>query len=251
VIGSSIHRLDVVDSTQSTLARLAREGAPEGTVVTARHQTDGRGRRGRAWWDAPGESLLLSVLLRPAVPAGHVSQLSLVAALAVTDALASAAGVMGRIRWPNDVLVAGRKISGILPDAVCGTDGRVEHVIVGIGINLAQRSFPPELAGQATSLRLLTGRAHDPARVEAAVLTALGARYGAWLPGGFGALRDAWRSRSSTIGTRVGLSDGGDGLVVDVDGEGALLVDVGGGTLTRVVATSSVSARGEDGLCCS
>ena len=68
---------------------------------------------------------------------------------------------------------------------------------------------------------------------------------------GFGALRDAWRSRSSTNGTRVGLSDGGDGLVVDVDGEGALLVDVGGGTLTRVVATSSVSARGEDGLCCS
>ena len=188
MIASSIHRLDVVDSTQSMLARLARAGAPDGTVVTARHQTGGRGRRGRAWWDAPGESLLLSVLLRPAVPAGHVSQLSLVAALAVTDALA-AAGVMGRIRWPNDVLVGGSKISGILPDAVCGTDGRVEHAIVGIGINLGQRSFPPELAGQATSLRLLTGRAHDPARVEAAVLTALGVRYDAWLSGGFDALR--------------------------------------------------------------
>ncbi len=233
------------------LARLAREGAPDGTVVTARHQTGGRGRRGRAWWDAPGESLLLSVLLRPAVPAGHVSQLSLVAALAVTDALASAAAVMGRIRWPNDVLVGGSKISGILPDAVCGTDGRVEHAIVGIGINLDQRSFPPELAGQATSLRLLTGRAHDPARVEAAVLTALSVRYDAWLSGGFGALRDAWRSRSSTIGTRVGLPDGGDGVAVDVDGDGALLVDVGGGTLTRVVAAIPVTARGEDGLCCS
>jgi BirA family transcriptional regulator, biotin operon repressor / biotin---[acetyl-CoA-carboxylase] ligase len=235
VIGSSIHRLDVVDSTQSTLARLAREGAPDGTVVTARHQTGGRGRRGRAWWDAPGESLLLSVLLRPAVAAGHVSQLSLVAALAVTDALAGA-GVTGRIRWPNDVLVGGSKISGILPDAVCGTDGRVEHAIVGIGINLDQRSFPPELAGQATSLRLLTGRAHDPAGVEAAVLTALHVRYDAWLSGGFGALRDAWRSRSSTIGTRVGLPDGGDGVAVDVDGDGALLVDVGGGALTRVIA---------------
>jgi BirA family biotin operon repressor/biotin-[acetyl-CoA-carboxylase] ligase len=234
VIGSSIHRVDVVDSTQSMLARLAREGAPDGTVVTARHQTGGRGRRGRAWWDAPGESLLLSVLLRPAVPAGHLSQLSLVAALAVTDALA-AAGVMGRIRWPNDVLVGGSKISGILPDAVCGTDGRVEHAIVGIGINLDQRSFPPELAGQATSLRLLTGRAHDPARVEAAVLTALGVRYDAWLSGGFDALRDAWRSRSSTIGARVRLPDGGDGVAVDVDGDGALLVDAGGGTLTRVV----------------
>ena len=235
MIGSSIHRLDVVDSTQPMLARLARAGAPDGTVVTARHQTGGRGRRGRAWWDAPGESLLLSVLLRPAIPAGHVSQLSLVAALAVTDALAGA-GVTGRIRWPNDVLVGGSKISGILPDAVCGTDGRVEHAIVGIGINLDQRSFPPELAEQATSLRLLTGRAHDPSRVEAAVLTALHVRYDAWLSGGFGALRDAWRSRSSTIGTRVGLPDGGDGVAVDVDGDGALLVDVGGATLTRVVA---------------
>jgi BirA family biotin operon repressor/biotin-[acetyl-CoA-carboxylase] ligase len=235
VIGSSIHRLNVVDSTQSMLGRLAREGAPDGTVVTARHQTGGRGRRGRAWWDAPGESLLLSVLLRPAVPAGHVSQLSLVASLAVTDALAAAAGVAGCIRWPNDVLVGGSKISGILPDAVCGTDGRVEHAIVGIGINLDQRFFPRELAGQATSLRLLTGRAHDSAHVEAAVLTALGVRYDAWLSEGFGALRDAWRSRSSTIGTRVGLPDGGDGVAVDVDGDGALLVDVGGGTLTRVV----------------
>jgi len=243
MIGSSIHRVDVVDSTQSMLARLAREGAPDGTVVTARHQTGGRGRRGRAWWDAPGESLLLSVLLRPAVPAGHVSQLSLVAALAVTDALASAAAVMGRIRWPNDVLVDGSKICGILPDAVCGTDGRVEHAIVGIGINLDQRSFPPELTGQATSLRLLTGRAHDSARVEAAVLTALHVRYDAWLSGGFGALRDAWRSRSSTIGTRVGLPDGGDGVAVDVDGDGALLVDVGGGTLTRVMSGPVATTR--------
>ena len=238
MIGSSIHRLNVVDSTQSMLARLARAGAPDGTVVTARHQTDGRGRRGRAWWDAPGESLLLSVLLRPAVPAGHVSQLSLVAALAVTDALAAAGAVMGRIRWPNDVLIDGRKISGILPDAVCGTDGQVEHAIVGIGINVDQRSFPPELTGQATSLRLVTGRAHDSARVEAAVLTALHVRYDAWLSGGFDALRDAWRSRSSTIGTRVGLPDGGDGMAVDVDGDGALLVDVGAGTLTRVLTAN-------------
>jgi BirA family biotin operon repressor/biotin-[acetyl-CoA-carboxylase] ligase len=178
-----------------------------------------------------------------------------VAALAVTDALASAAAVMGRIRWPNDVLVDGSKIAGILPDAVCGTDGQVEHAIVGIGINLDQRSFPAELAGHATSLRLLTGRAHDPARVEAAVLAALCVRYDAWLSGGFGVLRDAWRDRSSTIGTRVGLPDGGNGVAVDVDVDGALLVDAGGGALTRVMsgpgAAMSVTAQGEDGLCCS
>jgi BirA family transcriptional regulator, biotin operon repressor / biotin---[acetyl-CoA-carboxylase] ligase len=236
VIGSSIHRLNVVDSTQSMLARLARAGASHGTVVTARHQTAGRGRRGRAWWDAPGESLLLSVLLRPAVPADRVSQLSLVAALAVTDALASASAILGHIRWPNDVLVDGRKIAGILPDVVCGTDGRVEHAVVGIGVNLDQRAFPAPLTGQATSLRLVAGCAPDPVRVEGAVLTALSVRYDAWLSDGFGALRDAWRDRSSTLGTRVGLPDGGEGLAVDVDGDGALLVDVGGGTLTRVLA---------------
>jgi BirA family transcriptional regulator, biotin operon repressor / biotin---[acetyl-CoA-carboxylase] ligase len=243
VIGSSILRRDVVESTQSELAHLARESAPDGTVITARHQTGGRGRRGGAWWDAPGESLLLSVLVRPAVPAGHVSQLSLVAALAVTDALGSAASVTGRIRWPNDVLVDGLKISGILPDAVCAADGRVEHVIIGIGMNLEQCAFPPELAGQATSLRLVTGRAHDPARVEAAVLAALAARYEAWLSGGFGAVRDAWRSRSSTIGSRLRLPDGGAGVAVDVDGDGALLVDIGGGALTRVVSGSVAAIR--------
>jgi BirA family transcriptional regulator, biotin operon repressor / biotin---[acetyl-CoA-carboxylase] ligase len=242
VIGASIHRFDVLDSTQSLLARWAREGVADGTVIIADHQTDGRGRRGGAWWDAPGESLLISVLLRPAIAAGRAAQLSLVAAVAVSDALASAAGVSARIRWPNDVLVDGHKICGILPDAVCGTDGRVEHVVLGVGINLSQRSFPPELAGQATSLWLATGHAPDRARVEAAVLAALEARYTAWMSGGFAALREVWRTRSSTIGARVALPDGGSGVAVDIDGEGALLVDAGEG-LTRVVAGPVAALR--------
>ena len=235
MIGASIHRFDVLDSTQSLLARWAREGVAGGTVIVAEHQTEGRGRRGGAWWDAPGESLLMSVLLRPAVAAARVAELSLVAAVAVSDALASAAEVTARIRWPNDVLVDGRKICGILPDAVCGADGRVEHVVLGIGINLTQRAFPPELAGRAASLLLVTGRTPDRARVEAAVLAALDARYTEWLSGGFAALREAWRARSSTLGARVALPDGGSGVAVDIDGEGALLVDAGQG-LTRVVA---------------
>lgn len=243
MIGASIHRFDVLDSTQSLLARWAREGAPEGTVVVAEHQTDGRGRRGGAWWDAPGESLLMSVLLRPAVVAGRAAQLSPVAAVAVSDALASAAGVTARIRWPNDVLVDARKICGILPDAVCGADGRVEHVVLGIGINIGQRAFPPELAGQATSLRLVAGRAPDRAQVEAAVLAALEARYTAWLSGGFAALREVWRARSSTLGARVALPDGGHGVAVDIGEDGALLVDAGGEELRRVVAGPVAALR--------
>ena len=158
MIGSAIHRLDEVDSTQTVLAQMAREGAPDGTVVTARHQRQGRGRRGHDWWDAPGESLLLSVLLRPSVAAAEVSALSLVAAVAVAEALDAVAGVGARIRWPNDVLVGGRKIAGILPDAACRADGGVEHVVLGIGINVGQRAFPPALALVATSLFLATGR---------------------------------------------------------------------------------------------
>lgn len=236
MIGASIHRLDVVDSTQSVVARLARDGALEGTVVVARHQTAGRGRRGRSWWDEPGASLLLSVLLRPAIPAAQVSQLSLVAALAVSDALASAAGIACRIRWPNDVLAEDRKLCGILPDAVCGSDGRVEHVVVGIGINLTQRAFPGDLADLATSVQLVTNGPPDRDRIETAVLQALDARYREWLASGFDALRPAWRDRSSTIGTRVRLPDGGDGVAVDVDADGALLVEAGAGRVTRVLS---------------
>ena len=236
MIGAIVHRLDVVDSTQSVLARLARDGAPDGTVVTARHQTMGRGRRDRSWWDAPDESLLLSVLLRPAIAAAQVSQLSLVAAIAVTDAVATVAGVKASIRWPNDVLIGQAKLCGILPDAVCDADGRVQHAILGIGINVNQRAFPAELGETATSLALVTGRAVDPADVERAVLGALDARYDTWLTGGFEALRDAWRTRSCTLGTRVVLPEGAQGIAVDVAVDGALLVDVGHGAPTRVVS---------------
>ena len=242
MIGAIVHRLDVVDSTQSVLARLARDGAADGTVVTARHQTTGRGRRDRSWWDAPGESLLMSVLLRPAIATAQVSQLSLVAAIAVTDAIASVAAVCASIRWPNDVLVDGAKLCGILPDAVCHADGRVQHAILGIGINVNQRAFPAGLAETATSLALVTGRPADSAHLERAVLTALDARYDTWLTAGFEALRDAWRSRSCTLGTRVALPEGAHGIAVDVAPDGALLVDVGQGAPRRVVSGALATA---------
>ena len=172
----AVHALDTTDSTQSEVQRLAAAGAPEGTVVTARHQRAGRGRRGHDWWDAPGESLLVSVLLRPPGPVTTAPQLSLVGGLAVADALAAAAGVPARIRWPNDLLVEGRKVCGILAEAASGGaaagGGRLHHVILGIGINLAQTAFPAALADRATSLRLVTGRAVEGGAILAAVLDA-------------------------------------------------------------------------------
>jgi BirA family biotin operon repressor/biotin-[acetyl-CoA-carboxylase] ligase len=243
VVGRTIHTFETVDSTQAVLGQLAANGAPEGTVVVARHQTAGRGSRGRQWWDALGESLMLSVLLRPPVPVAQAPQLSLVAGVAVVDALRVGAGVDARIRWPNDVLIEGKKVCGVLPEAVSRVDGRVGYVLLGIGINVGQREFPHELRDTATSLLLATRVAHDQTQLLSETLAALDRRYGEWLSTGFTALRVEWRKRAGILGQRVRIRDGGEGVAVDVDDTGALLVDAGRGALTRVV--SAVAYSGE------
>ena len=124
----AVHALDTTDSTQSEAQRLAAAGAPEGTVVTARHQRAGRGRRGHDWWDAPGQSLLVSVLLRPAGPVTTAPQLSLLGGLAVAEALETVAAVPARIRWPNDLLVDDRKLGGILIELRAESAGRVSGI---------------------------------------------------------------------------------------------------------------------------
>jgi BirA family transcriptional regulator, biotin operon repressor / biotin---[acetyl-CoA-carboxylase] ligase len=232
--------LEVTDSTQAEVQRRAAAGAPEGTVVSARHQRAGRGRRGHEWWDAPGQSLLCSVLLRPTCPPATVPQLSLVGGLAVAEALAGSTGVSARIRWPNDLLVDERKVCGILAEAASGAGGHVHHVILGIGINLRQAAFPEPLADRATSLWLLTGRAPDASTLLAAVLARLGARYAAWQDGGFAALRAAWLAHSMLPGQVVRLPDGRLGRAEDVDPDGVLLARAGDGRRLRIVAGTAV-----------
>jgi len=239
-VNFAVHALDVIDSTQSEAQRLAAAGAPEGTVVTARHQRAGRGRRGHDWWDAPGQSLLASVLLRPAGPVAAAPQLSLVGGLAMADALVAVASVPARIRWPNDLLVDGRKVCGILAEASSDSAGRLHHVILGIGVNLAQTAFPEALADRATSLRLVTGRAPEADVVLAAVLDQLGRHYETWRAGGFAALRAAWLERSTLPGQTVRLPDGSDGVGVDVGDDGILVARAGDGRLVHIVSGGTV-----------
>jgi BirA family biotin operon repressor/biotin-[acetyl-CoA-carboxylase] ligase len=240
----AVHALDTVDSTQAEVQRLAAAGAPEGTVVTARHQRAGRGRRGHEWWDAPGQSLLASVLLRPAGPAAVAPQLSLVGGLAVAEALAAVASVPARIRWPNDLLVDGRKVCGILAEASADGGGagagRLHHVILGIGVNLAQTAFPADLAARATSLYLVTRRTFEPAAVLAAVLERLARHYDAWRAGGFAALRAAWLERSTLPGQIVRLPDGAEGVGVDVEDDGILVARAVDGRLVHIVSGGTV-----------
>jgi BirA family biotin operon repressor/biotin-[acetyl-CoA-carboxylase] ligase len=235
-----VHDLDETESTQVALAALAAAGAPEGTVVTARHQRAGRGRRGHSWWDEPGQSMLFSVLLRPPVPLGDAPQLSVVAGLAVAEGL-DALGVSAGIKWPNDVLIGGRKVAGVLAEAVGGAGG-LRHVLLGIGVNVDQLAFPEPLADTATSLRLATGRACEPRAVLRPVLDRLTARYEEWLATGLAGLLGAWRLRSVTLGAAVRTPGAGDAVAVDVGVDGALVVRLADGTLARLLAPAGAEA---------
>jgi BirA family biotin operon repressor/biotin-[acetyl-CoA-carboxylase] ligase len=167
-------------------------------------------------------------------------QLSLVGGLAVADALVAVASVPARIRWPNDLLVDGRKICGILAEASSDSGGGLHHVILGIGVNLAQTAFPPALADRATSLRLVTGRFPEAELVLAGVLEQLARHYESWRAGGFAALRAAWLERSTLPGQIVRLPDGSDGVGVDVGDDGILRARAADGQLVHIVSGGTV-----------
>ena len=235
----TIVHLPRVDSTQGTIFDLAAQDAPDRTVVVADYQAAGRGRRGRAW-DAPaGTSLLTSILVRPRAAPERWGGYSLVSALAVADALARVAGIGARLKWPNDILVGGRKIAGILlesrtPAAGPGAAGGAAVIAVGIGVNLGQRAFPAALAARATSVALETGRAVE----RDAALTALLEAFDGWRErmerDGLAPVRARWLELADTIGRRVSV-DGVTGVAVDLDVDGALVLE-DGARRHRVVA---------------
>ena len=235
------------DSTQRVARELARAGAAEGTVVIAEAQTAGRGRLGRTWHSPRGVNLYCSIVLRPALLPAAVPQVALVAGVAVAAALAETPGVAPRIKWPNDVLIDGRKVAGVLTEMEAEVE-RVHHVILGIGVNLnASRSaFPPELRERVTSVLLATGRRVDRAAFTARLLAALEARYGRFLEGGFGVVRSECESYSCLTGTEVRVaSPEGEvaGRVAGLDADGALRLTRPDGTSTRIVA-GEVTLRG-------
>ena len=231
VAAPALVRLGRVDSTQTVAFALAADGAADRTVVVAQAQTAGRGRHGRLWLDEPGASLLTSIILRPRLEPARLPTLSLAAGVAVVEALERVTGLKPRLKWPNDVLVDGRKLAGILLESRISPS---PLVVLGIGVNLAQRVFPADLTERATSVRLATGR-----RVDAdALLTALLESLDAWRTRleteGWAPIRERWRALTETLGRRVSI-DGVEGVAVDVDEDGALIV-AEGDVRRRVVA---------------
>jgi BirA family biotin operon repressor/biotin-[acetyl-CoA-carboxylase] ligase len=237
-VGREIHWFAELPSTSDRAKELADDGAEHGEVVIAEAQTAGRGRRGRVWTSPPGRNLAFSVVLRPDLPPARAPEVTLVASVAICDALRQA-GVAAGIKWPNDVLVGGRKIAGILTELAAEPD-RVHWVVVGVGVNVNARAedFPAELRGEATSLLLERGVATPRALFAAACLTALEEWLDRHAEEGFGAVRAAWRERSVTLGREVSVQ--ADGRVVvgtaeDLDEDGALLVRDAAG-LQRILA---------------
>ncbi len=238
MIGRPAHRLEVVTSTNDEAKRLLAEGAIEGTVVVAREQTAGRGRRGRIWHSAPG-NLYLSVVLRPAIPPAAAPPLAPAIGLAVALAIEEVAPVTAELKWPNDVFVGGRKVAGVLVESVVQAGiapegGRLAGVVVGIGINVGAE-VPPELAETATTLAREAGRGVRREELEAALFGALEEVYRRFVNEGFRSLSAEWAERDRLAGRKVTVQRASEervtGVARGIAASGALRLETTAGVL--------------------
>lgn len=237
IIGRDIQVFQQTSSTNDVAEKLARDGVAEGVVIFAETQTKGRGRLGRRWLSPAGQGLWFSVLLRPALPTGSITQLTVAAATAVTRAIRLETGLAPQIKWPNDILLRGKKVVGILTELSAELD-RVRYVIIGIGVDVNVTDFPPELREVATSLSAEAGKKFLRAEIATAILRELDADYGRLARGEFAALAEEWERQCVTLGRRVVVQMGDrtlTGRAESLDTDGALLLRGDYGHLERII----------------
>jgi BirA family biotin operon repressor/biotin-[acetyl-CoA-carboxylase] ligase len=227
---------DVVGSTNDEARALIAAGAAKGAVVWAESQTAGRGRHGREWISPPG-NLYCSVIIRPEVEPARLPEIAFVAALATRDAVADVLppDIPVELKWPNDVLVAGRKVAGILVEAEKLPDEARTALIVGIGINIV--SAPRETSHPATCLSAVT-RAPRVSRLLASLVATLDRRASQWARSGFVAIRDEWLRRAYKVGAQVAAANGVTGAFAGIDETGALIIALTNGERHRLVSGS-------------
>lgn len=226
------------DNTNNRAKALAYEGAPEGTLVLAEAQSQGRGRRGRAWFSPAGQGIYATVVLRPPIPLGETPKLTLLTAVAAAEALEKQTGLPTRIKWPNDILVNGRKLAGILTEIGTEMDA-VDFVVIGMGlnVNIPEESFPSDLRYPATSVLIEKGRPYPRVRLLQAWLEALEKDYHHLLQGDFDGILSRWKILTDIIGSRIAVEMPGRryvGRVQDVDENGVLILQESDGTLQRI-----------------
>lgn len=240
-LGRAWRHAAATGSTNDDAAAWARAGAPAGAVVVADEQTRGRGRLGRRWHSPPGESLYFSVVLRPPLPPHRVPPLTLAAGVAVAEALVEVLGPSlpaPALKWPNDVLLDGRKVAGILTEMSADLD-HVHHLVVGIGVNLNVRAFPDELAAIATSVAVARGEPVARADFAARLCARLEYWVDRFVAEGAPAIVAAWKQHARFFGRRVRVTAGRDvveGVAEDLEDDGALRLRLDDGRVQRVVA---------------
>jgi BirA family biotin operon repressor/biotin-[acetyl-CoA-carboxylase] ligase len=241
--GHPVYHYACLGSTNDEAKRLAEAGAPEGLLVVAETQTAGRGRQGRRWLTPPYTTLALSLVLRPDLEAQHAARITMLAGVGVCEALEQAASVRATLKWPNDVLLDGRKAGGILAET--GLSGaRLDYVVLGVGLNVSQAPPAEAVNFPATSVEAAAGRPVDRLDLLRAIMDRLSARYPD-LPPARPDLHTAWLNRLVWQGQRVvAHSPEGDyhGCMTGAAEDGALLLKLDSGEVRRVVV-GEVSLR--------
>jgi BirA family biotin operon repressor/biotin-[acetyl-CoA-carboxylase] ligase len=228
VIGREIEIFQETTSTSDLVARMAQAGAPEGVAIFAEAQSKGRGRLGRLWVSPPGKGLWFSVLLRPAFRPEAATQLTIAASVALARAVRLLSGVSTEIKWPNDILLGGKKVAGILTE-ISGEVDRVNYAVLGMGINVNQKpeELPEGLAETMTSLSIATGREVPRMDLAVAALLELERVYKLLGPGEFTVVAGEWQELCSTVGKVISVRQGArviTGVAQGVDADGALLI---------------------------
>lgn len=236
LIGRDLFFYPTLESTNSKAYLMAAEGAEEGTVVVADCQSGGKGRLGRTWHSPPGLNLYASVILKPPIPPQEAQTLTLMAAVAVAEAVAAYSPVRPTVKWPNDILIDSKKAAGILTEMNSETD-RVNFVILGVGVNL-NMNIPDELLKTATSIREKTGEEVPRAAFASALFSSIEKWYKVYLDRGFEQVREAWKGYFEKEGkpVRVRGSQEVEGICLGIDSQGSLLVRLASGSTERVIA---------------
>lgn len=225
-----------IDSTNMRARSLALQGAPEGTLVVAEKQTMGRGRLGRSWFSPFQTGIYASLILRPRLVPNEAPKITLLAGVSAAETLLAVASLDAGIKWPNDILVHGKKIAGILTETSMEMDA-IQHVVVGLGLNVNQRSFPGHLKGSATSLFMETGRPFERVVLLREFLRQFERCYDTFSRVGFEPIRKRWRELAVLLGKEVTvrmMDRTFEGRAMELDRDGALIVKDRDGQSQRI-----------------
>lgn len=235
-----IYYYEFIDSTNNKAKLIAAEGAPEGSIVVAEYQSDGRGRKGRSWLSSTSEGICISLILRPVIPPTEVSKITLMTAVAIAETLLNLTDIDVKIKWPNDILVNGKKLAGILTEMSMEIDA-IDYVVVGLGLNINTDadSFADEVKEIATSIKIETGTFFSRVEIIKEFLSTFEAHYLDVQKNGFASILSRWKELSDIIGKTASVVEAGltiDGRIMDIAEDGTLILKDDAGKLYKIIS---------------